>query len=187
MPRLALRATLCQSTLLTAAGLLMMPFPPPCDTVRLPDRKTSLSRPQLIPRLKHSLFAGMTAQLISCYMCSRPALYPPSLPAPPNSRFPPQQLQSCATPNYSQQCQAGGAAVTADGSGAQSLTAAAAAGGQSRKGHITVSVMTVIYLKSGRRQSVLCLCLFLPSVATEPIPENTAQACYALVKHCFKH
>lgn len=101
--------------------------------------------------------------------------------------IPVSHRSSCATPNYSQQCQAGGAAVTADGSEAQSLTAAAAAGGQSRKGHITVSVMTVIYLKSGRRQSVLCLSLLLPSVATEPIPENTAQACYALVKHCFKH
>lgn len=77
-----------------------------------------------------------------------------------------QQLQGCATPNYSQQCQAGGSAVTEDGSRAQSMTTAAA-GGQSRKGQITVYVITVIYLKSGRRQNMLCLCSFLPSVATE--------------------
>ena len=141
----------------------MKPLPLLCNTVRLPDRKTSLSCPQLILELKHSLFTGMTAQLISCYVGSSPALYPLSACTPP---LPPQQLQSCATPNYSQQCQAGGTAVTEDGSRVQSMTTAAA-GGQSRKGQITVYVITVIYLKSGRRQSVLCLCLFLPSVATE--------------------
>lgn len=86
----------------------------------------------------------------------------------PTAPLPRQQLQSCATPNYSQQCQAGGAtAVTEDGSRVQSMATAAAAGGQRRKGQITVHVITVIYLKSGRRQSVLCLCSFLPSVTTE--------------------
>lgn len=124
--------------------------------------------PSANPKAKNSLFARMTAQLISCYVGSSPALYPLSACTPP---LPPQQLQSCATPNYSHRCQAGGTTATEDGSRVQSMTTAAA-GGQNRKGQITVYVITVIYLKSGRRQSMLCLSLFLPSVATEQFPKT---------------
>lgn len=87
MPRPALWATLWQSTLSTMAGFLLMPPTLPYNTVRLPDRKTSLSCPQLILELKHSLFAGMTAQLISLLCWLQPSSLPPLCLHPPPPLF----------------------------------------------------------------------------------------------------
>lgn len=119
-------------------------------------------------------------------------LNPPGLLQPPHlSRFPAgfAPCPLCATPNYSQQCQAGGSAVTEDGSRAPSTTTAAA-GGQSRAEKATLlSVWLLSFISSqaeGRTFSA-----FAPSFPSlcshRAVPENTVQGCYALVKICFKH
>lgn len=138
---------------------MLLPFP--SKTARVADKKTSRPHPQLPPELP----ALPVSPNVS------PALFPsPSLLSPWHG-------SACGLchPALSQQRWAGGTAVTEDGSRVQSMTTAAA-GGQSREGQITVYVITVIDLKSGRKQSMLCFCLFLPSVATERFLKTLCRA-----------